>query len=167
MFSHPIKNPVFHQVIELKLELDGQWPLHSLTFLSMTFDLSRLVKISLSISFDKKFTQSTINGLNTLFKQTPNVHTFQNDHYTANAEVICSIVPHHVKYLQTKMTRINDMKTVLERLEHLSSVTFHFPIPSPTYPTKITKWLKLKKISFTFWCTSDCIHIWFDKTKLK
>ncbi len=159
MFSHPIKNPVFDQVIELKLELDRQWPLHSLEFLSMTFDLSRLVKISLSISFDKKFAQSTINGLNTLFKQTPNVHTFQNDNYTANAEIICSIVPHHVKYLQTKMTRINDMKIVLERLEHLSSVTFHFPIHSSTYPTKIIKWLKLKKTSFTFWCTSDCIHI--------
>jgi hypothetical protein len=142
--------------------MDGQWPINSLEFFSTVFVLSQLVKISLNIWFDNDFAQCTINGLTTLLERTPNVHTLHNHNRTANAEMICSIVPRHIKYLQMRINHINDMKMVLEQLQHLSSVTFHFSICSPNYPTKIIKWLKLRGTPFTFWCNPYCIHLWLD-----
>jgi hypothetical protein len=157
-----MNSPVFHQVTELKLEMDGRWPIDSLQFFSTIFDLSHLVKISLNIWFDNDFAQYTINALNNLFERAPNVHTLDNHNSTASAKMICAIVHPHFKYLQVKINQINDMKMILERLQHLSSVTFHFPICSSNYPTKIIKWLKQRRTSFTFWCNSYCIHLWLD-----
>ena len=89
-------------------------------------------------------------------------NTLHNHNRRANTEIICSIVPYHVKHLQMKINRISDMKMILERLEHLSSVAFHFPICSPNNSTKIIKWLKQRRMTFTFWCNSFCIHLWLD-----
>jgi hypothetical protein len=155
-------SPVFHQVTELELEMYDQWPNNPLQFLSNAIDLSHLVKISLNIWFNKDSAQCIIDGLNNLFERTPNVHTLHNRNRSASAEMICSIVPHQIKYLQVNINHINDMKMILQRLHHLLSVTFHFRINSLNYSTKIIKWLKQRGSSVPFWCTPCFIHLWLD-----
>ncbi len=147
---------------ELKLEMYNQRPIDSFRFLSMVLDPSHLVKISLNIYFDNNFPPTTMNAIINFLKETPNIHTLHDYSRTANSEIICSIVPRHVKYLQLKINRIKDMKTILERLNHLSSVTFQIPVASLNYPTIIIKWLKQRGTSFTFWLNAYSIHLWLN-----
>lgn len=147
---------------ELELDMYDQWPINSSEFLSKIFDLSHLVKISLNIWFDKDFVIYTISQLKFLFQRTPNVHTLHNRNRTLTPHMICSIVNHHIKYLQIRINHINDMKMILERLQHLISVTFYFPHDSKNYSTKIIKWLCQRGRSVPFWCNPFCIHLWTD-----
>lgn len=144
--------------------MDNQCSIDPFQFLSTILNLSHLVKISLNIYFDNNFVTSTINNIVNLLEKVPNLHTLHNYNRTINSKIICLIVPRHVKYLNVKIGRIKDMKTILELLDHLSSVTFQFPVGPLNYPTKIIKWLKQRRTSFTFWCNSDSIHLWFDNS---
>jgi hypothetical protein len=137
--------------------MSEQWSIDSLQFLPPLLNLTHLVKISLKICFDTDYTITAIAGL---LKEAPNIHTIQSYHRTINPQIICTIVPRHVKDLKVKIDRIKDMKMILEQLDHLSSVTFQYPVYSLNYPPNIIKWLKQRGKSFTFWCNLSRIHLW-------
>jgi len=149
-------------VTELILEMSNQWSIVSSQFFSTLFNLSHLLKISLNIYFDKDSTWYIMNAIINLLDEAPNLHTFHNHNKSVNAEMICSIVPRHVKYLQVNINWINDMKIIVEQLDHLSSITFQFSTYSPNRSKKFVKWLMQRKTSFTFWANSLCLHIWLD-----
>jgi hypothetical protein len=141
--------------------MDEQWPIDSLQFLSPLLDLTHLVKISLKIYFNTDYASYTITAIIGLLKEMPNIHTLQSCNRTINSEIICAIIPRHVKHLKVKIDRIKDMKMILEQLHHLSSVIFQYPVCTLDYPTYIVKWLKQRRKSFTFWCNLSHIHLWF------
>lgn len=147
---------IFHQVTELELQMNEQWLINSLQFFAPLLNLTQLVKICFDID-DDSYTITSIVGL---LKEAPNIHTLQSYNRTINSEVICAIVPHHVKHLKIKIDRIKDMKIILEQLDHLSSVIFQYPVYSLNYPPNIIKWLKQRGKSFTFWCNLSHIHLW-------
>jgi hypothetical protein len=131
-------------------------------FLSTLFNPLHLVKISLNIYFDKESAWYIINDIVNLLEQAPNIHTFHNNNKSVNAKIICAIVPRHVKHLQVKMDRINDMKMIVKQLDHLSSITFQFANESPNRCQELVEWLSQRKKLFTFRGNPIGLHLWLD-----
>jgi len=131
-------------------------------FFSTLFNPLHLVKISLNIYFDNDSTWYIINAIVNLLEQAPNIHTFHNNNKSANAKIICAIVPRHVKYLKVKMDRINEMKMIVKQLDHLSSITFQFTSESPNRCQEFVKWLRQREKLFTFRGNPIALHLWLD-----
>jgi hypothetical protein len=71
------------------------------------------------------------------------------------------MVPSHVRYLATPIKNFNEIKTVLERFDHLSSVMFSYEDGSPVHG--FIKWLKEKRNGSAYHITGYYMWIWLGK----
>ncbi len=134
-------------------------------FLSTLFDLSHLTTLELYVDFDHCSLSNTIKNIGYLLKKTYNVHslTLSNSFCRSNlnriVENFCSIIPHHVKHLDIYDIDLDNTKILLERLQHLSSVSFVFFLDMPFSPTEIIGWLSQRR-DFTYLIDKNCLSIW-------
>lgn len=68
-----------------------------------------------------------------------------------------------VRYLQIHVTNIEDIKIILERFDHLSSVTFKFLTDSLVCIAEIIEWLLTKGKDFTYQSTKFSLSLWLGK----
>jgi hypothetical protein len=73
-------------------------------------------------------------------------------------ENFCSIIPHHIKHLKI------DIKIILDRLEHLTSVTFRILNRKKHWQTEMIEWLSKRRDS-TYCIEYDILHAWLGKKK--
>jgi len=118
--------------------------------------------------FPQDFYPNTTISFVNLLEQSLNIHslvitaTWLDETCTSNMENFCSIFPHHIKHLEIDIDNINDMKIILDRLEHLSSVAFRYLNGEEDWQTHMTEWLSEKGDS-TYCMEYDTLHIWLDK----
>ncbi|CAF4353459.1 unnamed protein product, partial [Rotaria sordida] len=51
------------------------------------------------------------------------IHPYSSSNDIINMEIICSMIPHHIKYLELTIRDINSMKIILDQHEQLWSLT--------------------------------------------
>ena len=163
-----VNEPLFRNVTELILGIDGEWPKGSISFLSMTIDLLHLVKLSLSIHFSNEYMSSIVYGANKLLKHAVNIHTLSLFDYWAPAnctttmETVCSIITPNIKHLHIRVKNGDDVKFIIENLEHLISVTFEYAQSLLfSHGEFIDCLLDLKRHSSKWEC-QFALHIWLD-----
>lgn len=107
-----------------------------------------------------------------LLEQASNIHTlvitaaWLDETCTSNMENFCSIIPDHIKHLEIDVQFMDDMKIILNRLEHLSSVIFRYLNDEEDWKTKIIEWLSERRDS-TYRTEFNALHIWLGKKKNK
>jgi hypothetical protein len=168
---------LFCKLTDLTLDIEHYWPFDSLQILSKFIDLSYLTDLTLNVTFDKDFIPYAIENITTLLEQTSNVHSLSityfiiDNNYDTSMEIFCSMIPNHIKYLQIKLLEnenqriIDDMKIILNRLEHLWNITFQFdPFHSIQFDN-IIQWLRNSREDFTHIHSRHYLHIWLGKSK--
>jgi hypothetical protein len=104
-------------------------------------------------------------GIAGLLEQTSNIQSLIIPTRNTVLQSICSIVSSRVQHLQIPVNDVEDMKIILERFNHLSSVTFKFVADSSTFISEIIAWLVTKDRDFTYQSTQFSLHLWFGKSR--
>ncbi|CAF3906917.1 unnamed protein product [Rotaria sordida] len=105
--------------------------------------------------------------INILFKQACNVRTlglsYDDDDLAPLMDGICSVVSFQIDHLKLKTKSIDSMKLVLERVNHLNSVTFvQHPSSSNSF-MEMAQWLIEKGRQFTISDNHQSLQITFEK----
>ena len=165
------QNYLFRHVDDLKLGNGGDWPKNSLQILSNILDLSHLVTLSLSISFIPEYMSHTISQIQLLFNRACNLHSLLlYDYWTPEncsqrMEIICSIITLNIKHLQIRVKDFNDIKYILERLEHLTSVTFEYAQMLIINRQELLQSLAYLNRYSSTWDSQYALYLWFGKKK--
>jgi hypothetical protein len=136
-------------------------------FISTLIDLTRVVQIKLPSKLIYEAEPVMLAEITGLLKQTCNLSSldlFMSYRYVTSklsAEDICLITPSHVRHLSAPIKSFNEIKNVLERLEHLSSVKFDFQDNSPQYG--FIKWLKERRKGSSYIIDSRFMCVWLGK----
>ncbi|CAF3479990.1 unnamed protein product [Rotaria socialis] len=154
----------FRRIVELEL---SQYLLDSLHFTSKLVDFSQVMELRILLSDRQKFISKTQEQLINLLKETNHIrslkiffeHGFIIDFLLI--ENICSLVPHHVKHLDIEAKTLADIYLIIERLQHLSSITFR-RLPFSLLP--VTEWNTQLKRDVAYRYNQDALHIWLDKS---
>jgi hypothetical protein len=162
---------LFRNVVNLKLGTNGEWPKYSLQFLSTILDLSRIIKLSLHVNFIPEYMSNTISNLNLLFNQAFNIRSLLlYDYWTPEncmqrMKIICSIIPSNIKHLQIRVKDLEDIKYILERLEHLTSVTFEYAQMLTINRQEFLHSLAYLNRYSSIWDSQYALHVWFGNRK--
>ena len=151
---------------QLKLRVDGEWPADALHFISILVDLPNLQTLSFQSDFNQPTVSKTVDKLVKLVHLTSNIRSLvilplaTDGQYTIDMLTLCSIVPFHVKHLTLKIQKPNDMKTVIEKLKHLLSVSFRFPYDRKIHVNEMIDWLVSNGRDLTHLEDDDSLRIW-------
>jgi hypothetical protein len=120
-----------------------------------------------------------VENITSLLEQIYNVHSLSinyfriDDNYDISMEIFCSMIPYHIKYLQIKLLKyenqriIDDMKIILNRLQHLWSITFQFdPFHSIQFDD-IIDCLRYEREDFMHIRYGHYLHIWLGESKCR
>jgi hypothetical protein len=107
---------------------------------------------------------SLTDYLSSILKQTSNIHSLRITYIhieepSINIHTLCSVIPRSVKHLQIPITNINEMKSILENLNQLLSVTF-YSANILNFNEEIKKWIQLKRKNSIYQEGVRCIQIW-------
>jgi len=154
---------LFNKLTKFILRLDGDWPRNSLELLSSLIDLSTITELELRIDFTLGDISKTTVGIVTFLEKTTNVRSLIIPSRTVSIKTICSIVSHRVQHLQISVNSVEDMKMILKRFDHLSSVTFIFSASSLVPIAEIIEWLIRNDRDFTYQSTQCSLSLWLGK----
>jgi len=163
-----VNHLLFRNVNELILGIDGQWPKGSLTFLSTTIDLLHITKLSISVNFFHEYMSSIVYGINELLKYASNIHTLSLFDYwapnncTTTMETVCSMITSNIKHLQIQVKNSDDIKCIIENLEHLISVTFKYSQSLIFNRGEFIDCLEELKRHSSRWNCKYALHLWLD-----
>ncbi|CAF1231462.1 unnamed protein product [Rotaria sordida] len=124
---------LFPNVINVNVVLDGDRPLGSIQYLSTLVDFSRLQTISVRLPNYFTLDMNPVDNIGILLERAFNVRSFAirtscvNDVSIANIKGICSILPRHVRHFQVNTRLFEQMKEILEQVQHISSISFRSP----------------------------------------
>ncbi len=158
-------------MIELKLRVHGEWPIDSLHFISMLVDLLHLQTLSFQSDFEQSTVSNTVENLVTLVNRASNICSLillpltADGQYNTTMTTLCSIVSFHVKHLTLKIQNLDDMKIVVEKLQHLSSVSFNFPSDRKINSNEIIDWLINNGRNLTHLENDYSLHFWFSNNQ--
>ncbi|UJR17429.1 hypothetical protein I4U23_004324 [Adineta vaga] len=159
----------FRRVNELRVIVDGEWPIGSHQFLSQLIDLSYITKIMLGIDFHRLANQCTATDIRTLLEQTCNLCSLEflranvTNQYNTAIENVLLMIPSRVKHLRVSAKTLDDMTMILEQLKHLSSVSFQLNALDSTLCQQLFKWLAQSGRDFTQRQYKCCIQLWLGK----
>jgi hypothetical protein len=80
------------------------------------------------------------------------------------ADSICSMVPSHVKHLAVSIKNLDEIRLVLRRFQHLSSVQFKF---AHTLDKGITQWMKENMTGSNYKAEYCSVCVWFGKNTIE
>ena len=152
---------------ELKLRLDGEWPVDSLYFISILVDLSNLQNLSFRSHFEQTIVSNIIDYFTVLLHHTSNLTSLvvlplnTDGQYNTTMRALCVMVPIRMKHFTVKIRKLDDMKIVIEGLKHLSSVSFHFPSDRKINSNEMIDWLLNNGRDFTHLEYEYSLHLWF------
>jgi hypothetical protein len=75
---------------------------------------------------------------------------------------ICSMIPIDVKHLAVSVKNLVEIKTILERFQHLSSANFYFDYTPSS--NEITTWIDSKKEGSSYQADSFTVCVWLGKS---
>jgi hypothetical protein len=160
---------LFRNVTKLTIDVDQEWSLECVQHLSTIVDLSQLDKLILNPDLNPTLIDQTTKNINILLGLTYNlnsltIHPYFSSNSIANMDNICSIIPHHIKYLEITIKDLETMKMILDHHKHLWSLTLlAFFDQSMPWSEFITELINRKK-DFVYWESYYSLRIWFDQT---
>ncbi|CAF0856438.1 unnamed protein product [Rotaria sp. Silwood1] len=161
---------LFHHVSDLDIRIDSTWSIDYLHLISTLIDLSQLKNLKLVDKFHQDSSQVIATNFLNILEQACNVCSliiiipWLARTNSKTIDQLCSMIPSHIKHLEIDVRSMNDMKTVLERLDHLSSVTFRFFNGKSNWQETIIKWLSDRR-DLTYCKQSYELHIWLGMKK--
>ncbi|CAF1451028.1 unnamed protein product, partial [Rotaria sp. Silwood1] len=157
------KHYLFDNVIRLGLDIDWyeDWQRSgSFELLSKLIKFSQLKEVWFLLSCKQTLQASKIN---TIVEKAPNVHTFgirNNGSLRGNIDEECAAISSHIEHLIIHSLDINAMKLILERVEHLSKITFKCDWSSSTTWIKMITWLREKEKKFLVTSDHRSLQVW-------
>jgi hypothetical protein len=158
--------PYFRQMRKLSLCVDNLWPVGSVDFLQTLIDLSTLRELAISIEFDSETERSKITHLSNLIQHTANLRSLTINSSSTSAETVCLLVPEHVRHLQVSLSDIDSIKTIIQQLNALSSLTFEAVDNFRCVSEEFSTWLMETRNTSIYRIDHNFISIWFDGTSL-
>ena len=159
--------PLFDKTIKLHLELIKDWSLISLCSISTIIDLSHLVEIKFASHYFRECNVYILMDMATFIQRAHNLsslsfyHYLPSDDFPLSTETICSLIPRQVKHLQVPMTHLNEIKKLLEKCNHLSSIQLN--ITHSRFSDKIIQWLTENTINSTYRRGHKILSIWLGR----
>ena len=126
-------------------------------------DLAKVNEIYLFVTNNTNLKSRTVK---ILFGEASNVRVFgisYDNNTTINTENIFSLVSHQIDHLKVRTKDIDSLKLVLERVQHLSTVTFVRHWSSSTSWNEIIRWINEKGGKFSVIDEQRSLKIWFEK----
>ena len=112
-----------------------------------------------------------VEHLQLLFNQATNLQSlclfdfWPADNLLPRMETICSLLSPNIKHLQIRVKNIDEMKFLLERLEHLTSVTFQYSQMLNIQREELIHSLADLKRFSSIWNSENALHIWLGERK--
>jgi hypothetical protein len=150
--------------------VDEEWSTACVEFLATILDLSRLDKITFNPDFNDKSIHNTMNNINILMGLAYNLSTLSIHPYSSDddgvltMENICSIIPHHIKYLEVTVKDLDSVKILLDRHKHLWSLTLLASCDRSLPWLQFIEMLTDSGRDFVYWESYYSLHIWFGKS---
>ncbi|CAF3039806.1 unnamed protein product [Rotaria sp. Silwood2] len=160
---------LFRNLTKLTIDVDQEWSLECVEFLSKIIDLSRLDKITFNPDLNHKSIHNTLNSIQILMGLAYNLSTLAIHPYSSYDDVIdmeniCSMIPYHIKYLEVTVKDINSMKMIVNHHEHLWSLTLLASSDRSMPWSDFIEELIDRKKDFVYWESYYSLHIWFGQT---
>jgi hypothetical protein len=149
-------------IIELKCNPHSDWIL----FVSKLIDLTTIVRITLKGRSTYRTRRNMRINIARLLQRTPSLSylNVDYDYYIYNswtADNICFMVPSHVKHLTVAIKNMDEIRFVLNRLQHLSSAKFHFSCALDS--RRIIEWLEKTNKGSRYRRDACSINVWLKK----
>ncbi len=87
------------------------------------------------------------------------------DNCISRMKTICSMISPNIKHLQIRVKSIDDIKYILEQLEHLTSVTFEYSQILTINRQEFIESLAYLKRYSSVWDSQQALHVWLGKQK--
>lgn len=131
--------------------------------------MSRLTQLSLNLNYDFSSDLLTTVNLKSILRQLRNIRLLEVSHNLSSIyscltiDDICALIPASVEHLKISVKNINDMKTIIDQFEHLSSITFRFSFYKSIPSAKIIEsFLNIKK-DLTYRKDDCSIRVWLNR----
>ncbi len=158
---------MFRKVRRLELDFYTDRPLGWLAFVSKLIDLTTIVKVKVSSVSIRTSDPNILADITDLLEQTSRLSSldicfgFFSRKSSLTAAEICPMIPSHVKHLAVSIKDLNEIKSILERLQHLSSANFYFDY-TPSW-NEITKWIERNRKGSSYQADSFSVCVWLGK----
>ncbi len=161
---------MFCNVTKLAVDVDQEWSPECVQYLSTILDLSRLDKLVFNPYFNHIFIGNTLNSINILMGLAHNLSTLAIHPYSSYdgiviMENICEIIPHHIKYLEVTVKDIESAKMILDRHQHLWSLTLLASSDRSMPWSEFIEELIDRRKDFVYWESYYSLHVWFGQTR--
>jgi len=156
-------------VKKLELQFDTVRPRDWIQFVSNLIDLKTIEHVKVSSTSIRQSNPSMLADMTKLLRQTCCLSSvdicfgFLSRKSWLTAVEICSMIPSYVKHLAVSIKDLNEIKSILEQLQHLSSANFYFDY-TPSWD-EITKWLDSNRKGSSYQADSFSVYIWLGKSK--
>lgn len=153
---------------EIRLDFDEDWSRLLLQTLSIFIDISRIVRMKLSIVYDE-YNQNIWTNISDLSKQAHNIFllviqgTCHEDNTQQTKENLYSNLPCHIKHLQIPINNLNQLEIILRQCTNIA--TIRFCIEEGKFSKKIIKWFENNTINSTCENSQGLISIWIGTRK--
>ncbi|CAF5119866.1 unnamed protein product [Rotaria magnacalcarata] len=114
---------------------------------------------------------NTVTNISLLFDKTLNLRSlllfdyWAADNCMKRMKTICSIISRNIKHLKIRVKNLDDIKYILEHLEHLTSVTFEYAQILTINREDFIEFLAtLTRIS-SLWDNQYALHVWLGNKK--
>lgn len=161
----------FPNVTNLILGNDGAWLSDSQRFLSSILDLSKISRLSLSVNFFPEYLSKTVSNITILFSHTSNLRSlllydyWTPENCTKRLNTICSLMTTNIKHLQIRVKDLNDIKYILEEVDHLTSVTFEYAQMLTINREEFLQSLDYLDRYSSIWNCQNVLHVWLGSKK--
>ena len=121
---------MFSNVTELKLFVNEIWPMQSINYLLSLINLSKLNSFILIAAENSRLSPQLIKNICLLVNSALNIRTLSLTSGQSplsskiTLEQIFSMVPLHIKHLQVMVKDFDEVRTIIDKLQQLSSITF-------------------------------------------
>jgi hypothetical protein len=111
---------------------------------------------------------NTISSINLLLNQAFNLRSLLLfDHWTPEncmkrMKTICSMISPNIKHLQIRVKDLDDMKYILQRLEHLTSITFEYAQMLTIDHQEFIRSLAFLNRYVSIWDSQHALHVWLE-----
>ncbi|CAF1136605.1 unnamed protein product [Adineta ricciae] len=154
--------PYFRNLTKLLIDIDDEWPMNSVEFLSSFINLSHIVNLTIRLNLSIKYDFDKLLHITHFFDQTSHLQSLVIDNSEISAETICSLVPHHVRHFQVTISSIQDMKLLIEQMVYLWSITFE-AFSAEDLEIDLSNWLAETRPGSTLKYENSVLSIWLDR----
>jgi hypothetical protein len=151
------------------LSISDQCASNCFEFLSKLIHLKNVIKIVFIICSRGSYLNSMIRIFLNFLKELPNINSIEifNRWHGIFSYIditdFCVLIPVNVKHLDIDISDVNQIKILIEQLDHVSSFKFKFGFDKSMFIKSILQWLINKNINSTYISDIHYLSLWISK----